>query len=274
MSFIEKYKNSSVYMVSGLDSLGVPYTLDNELHKSFVDLVADEFKKNGINIEYVNLHCLARNKTWELKKILDKDYTKEKYYKINKKLNKMVIDNSKNKDSRFDHPINQEFINVYYENPTNPEKRITTSLKEENNPIFLYSCGGMNFDYYAKMPSCDIRKILPQVTIHLIDNIKKTKNDIEECIKFIARLNPNIEVYVLGVYSMVDNKFVRFIAEPLYNLYNTEIKKICLKYNNVHFVDVSGTKKYIAYHDNHPTYEGQKYMSKQIIKTMQKRNES
>lgn len=268
MTIFEKYKDSNIYMVSGLDSLGVPYTPDNTESKSFVDLVADEFKKHGIHIEYVNLHCLAKNKTWELKQILDKDYSKEEYYKINKKLNKFVIDHAKEKNSRFDHPVNPTFVNKYYENISNPDKKITTSLKTEQNPIFLYSCGGMNFDYYSKMPSCDIKEILPQLTLHLVENMRKTMNDIDDCINYIANLNNSIEVYVLGVYSMIDNKFLRFVAQPLYVLYNEQIKQICSKYDNVHYVDIFGTKKYVAYHDNHPTFEGQKYMTKQIIKTM------
>lgn len=268
MNIFEKYKNSNIYMVSGLDSLGVPYTFDNTEIKSFVDLVADKFKEEGINIDYVNLHCLAKNKTWEFKQILDKDYSKGEYYKINKKLNKFVIDKSTDKDSRFKHPINPEFIKNYYENPTNPDKKITTALKKEKNPIFLYSCGGMNLDYYMKFPSGDLKQISKEILLNMSKNIKKTMNDIDDCIKYISSLNNNIEIYVLGVYSMIESKFLRFIAQPLYILYNNKIQKICSKYNNVHYVDIFGTKKYVARQDNHPTLEGQKYMAKQIIKTM------
>ena len=189
MNIFEKYKDSSIYMVSGLDSIGVPYTADNIESKSFVDLVADEFKSRGINIEYVSLHSLARNKTWELKKILDTDYTKQEYYKVNRKLNKFVVDRSKDKNSRFNHPINPNFIYNYNSDYLNPDKRITTSLKTEKNPIFLYSCGGMNLDYYFKFPSCNMKEILPQIIFHLNENVRKTMRDIEDCIQYIASLN-------------------------------------------------------------------------------------
>lgn len=269
MNIFEKYKDSHLYMVSGLDSLGVPYTIDNNEIKSFVDLVADKFKEEGIRIDYVNLHSLAKNKTWELKQILDRNYSKSEYYKINKQLNKFVIDRSKEKNIRFNHPINPKFINIYYEEITNPNKKITTSLISEKSPIFLYSCGGMNFDYYMKFPSCDFKQILPEIIMHTSENIKKTMDDIDDCIKYILNLNKNINIYVLGVYSMIENKTLRFFAQPLYALYNNKIKNICSKYNNVHYVDIFDTKKYVAHHDNHPTFEGQKYMAKQIIKSMQ-----
>lgn len=270
MNIFEKYKNSNVYMVSGLDSLGVPYTIDNVERKSFVDLVADKFKEEGIHLEYVTLHSLAKNKTWELKKILDKDYSKGEYYKTNKMLNKVVIDRAKQKNSRFNHPINPEFIDKYYEDISNPDKKITTCLKTEQNPIFLYSCGGMNLDYYLKFPTSNFKEILPEIVLHLSKNFKKTMDDIDDCIQYISSLNKNIQVYVLGVYSMIENKSLRFLAQPLYALYNTKIKDICCKYDNVHYVDIFGTKKFVAPQDNHPTFEGQEYIAKQIIKVMQK----
>lgn len=267
-NIIKKYKNSNVYMVAGLDSLGVPYTPDNIELKSYVDLVADEFKKHGINIDYVNLHSLARNKTWELKKILDTDYTKQEYYRISKRLNKLVIDKSKTQKIGFKFPSNPNFIDNYFIIDSNPDKNITTSLKTEETPIFLYSCGGMNIDYYFKLYTGNIKQILPQVTINLLKNIKQTINDVSDCINYVATLNPNIEVYVLGTYTIIENKVLRFFANPFYAMYNNALIKICSKYDNVHYVDIFGAKKYIAPNDCHTTFEGQKYITKQIIKVM------
>lgn len=266
-NIIKKYNNSNVYMVAGLDSLGVPYTIDNTQSKSFVDLVVQEFRVNGINIEYVNLCSLARNKTWELKEILEKDYTKGQYYKINRKHSKLVVDSAGN-NIRFNHPVNPNFITNYYDNVQNPDIKITTELKQSQNPIFLYTCGGMNFDYYTKMPSCDVRQIAPELILHLNKNLKQTISDVEDCINFVTSLNEKMEVYVLGVYSMIEYSFLRFIAQPFYAIYNKKIKEICDKFPNVHYVDIFGTKRFVAYHDNHPTFEGQKYITKQIIKVM------
>lgn len=73
-------------MVSGLDSLGVPYTLDNKDSKAFIDLIVEIFRQEGIKIEYVNLCSLVKNKTWELIDILERDFTKEEYYRSNKSI--------------------------------------------------------------------------------------------------------------------------------------------------------------------------------------------
>lgn len=75
-------------------------------------------------------------------------------------------------------------------------------------------------------------------------------------------------MYVLGVYSMIDNKLLREIAQPLYKMYNNKTIEICNKYENVTYIDIFGAKNYIAPNDNHPTYEGQEYISKQIIKKL------
>lgn len=265
---VEKYKNSSVYMVSGLDSLGVPYTLDNTHSKAFIDIIADQFKQNGISIEYVNLCSLAKNKTWELINILKSDFTKEEYYKRNQKYAQLVISRGSEKNGRFNHPVNPNFVDQYYSNISNPNIKITSKLVSSPNPIFIYTCGGMNFDYYSKMPTCDIRQILPQLVLHLNQNIEKTMNDIDNCINYITELNPNMEVYVLGVYPMLENKLLRLVAQPLYAIYNNKLQEICKKHTNVYYVDIFNTKKFIAPHDNHPTFEGQEYMAKQIIKTI------
>ena len=257
-------EKKEVYLVSALDSLGVPYTMDNQDSKSFIDLLADTYIEKGYDVSYVNLCSLGRNKTWELIDILEKDYSKGEYYKKNKRYAQIVID----RKTRFKHPVNPGFLDRYYDNVPDPEIKITTKLKESENPIFIYTCGGMNFDYYSKMPSCDIREILPQMLFHLKENLNKTMSDIKNCVKYISDLNENIVVYVLGVYPMIENKWLRKLSEPLYTYYNKQVKIMCDKFENVYYVDIFDTKNYIAPQDEHPTFEGQQYMTKQIIKTI------
>ena len=256
-----------IYMIGALDSLGVPYTADNIKMKSFIDIVADYFKDMGLKVNYVNLCSLAKNKTWELIDILDKDYTKEQYYKLNQRFSHVVTTNT-SKTARFNHPTNPNFVENYYNNIEYKETKITTELKSAVKPIFLYTCGGMNFDYYTKLPSCDIKKILPEIIFNLRKNLNQTITDIDNCIRYILNLNSNMKMYVLGVYPMIDKTLLREIAQPLYKIYNNRIRKICNKYNNVTYIDIFGAKDYIAPLDNHPTYEGQKYISDQVIKKL------
>ena len=256
-----------IYMVGALDSLGVPYTADNIKMKSFIDITADYFKEKGLKINYVNLCSLARNKTWELVDILKTDYTKEQYYKLNQRFSHVVTTNT-SKTARFNHPTNPNFVENYYSNVEYPDTKITSTLKTAEKPIFLYTCGGMNFDYYTKLPSCDVKKILPEFILRLRKHLEQTMTDIDNCIQYISTLNSQMEIYVLGVYPMIDKKWIRFILQDFYKTYNKKVKAICDKYDNVTYVDIFGTQNYIAPKDNHPTYEGQKYIARQLIKKL------
>ena len=105
-------------MVGALDSLGVPYTQDNNELKSYIEITADKFKEKNLNLTYFNMSSLGRNKTWELQKILDKDYTIGAYNKWNKNASKFVIE-GKRKDESWTFPTNPHFIEKFYENIPN-----------------------------------------------------------------------------------------------------------------------------------------------------------
>lgn len=271
-NLIKKYKNSEIFMVGALDSLGVPYTIDNIEMKSFVELVVDEMKRNGININYVNLCSLGRNKTWELEKILESDYTIEKYVKFNKAASEFVIQ-GKRTDESWNFPTNPKFTENYYSNIVNGEYKITTELRKVQKPIFLYSCGGMNIRSYLNITTDnpDIGKIAKEVIFRCVKHIRQTEKDVESCINKILSLNPSMEIYVLGVYAMLDNQVARDLVFPLVNLYNSRLNKIISKYEQVHYIDIVNVKNMVAPNDMHPTFEGQKYIAKQIIKCMDRK---
>lgn len=252
------------FLIAALDCYGVPYTPDNAEHKSYSDMVAGELRDSGIQIDYVNMHSIAFNKTWELKQLLDKNYTKGQYYKMNQKLATEVI----KKSSRFEHPVHPDFLNLYYSNIENPALPITSTLEQSKEPIFLYSCGGMNLDYYLNCPTGSVKKIIPQFLFHLKSNLERTMNDIEQTLLYIKNLNPRTKIYVLGVYPMIEQKFLREILQEAYKIYNSKLESICNKYDNIYYVDVFGNKEYVAKHDNHPNYKGQCYMKKQVLNSI------
>lgn len=80
-----------------------------------------------------------------------------------------------------------------------------------------------------------------------------------------------MEIYVLGVYAMLDNQVARDLVFPLVNLYNSRLNKIISKYEQVHYIDIVNVKNMVAPNDMHPTFEGQKYIAKQIIKCMDRK---
>ncbi len=252
-TIFKKYKDSKIYMVSGLGTLGVPYTIDNINSQSFIDLLAYKFKEEKVNVEYVNLCTMASTTSYELINILEKNYSKGAYYKQNRHLNSFVISSNK----KYKHSINPLFFYNYYRNIQNPELKITTNLINSKNPIFIYTFDYLNINYIK-----DIKKLL----CNLEDNIIKIITDIDECLNYIINLNSDIEIYVLGLYSNKNSKILSMIIEYLYNYCNEFIKSICERYPNVHYVDIFELKNFIDY--NTPTLEGQKFISKQIIKTM------
>lgn len=264
-------KDKEVFMVGALDSLGVPYTMDNTELKSFVELTAESLKEQGINLTYVNLCSLGRNKTWELEKIIERDYTVEEYIKQNKLASEFVI-NRKREDEDWTFPTNPAFLPEYYQIPEYSKLHITSALKESENPIFLYSCGGMNIRSYLKIKT----EMTPQVALaiakevlfHARKHIVQTKKDVDNCLSLISSLNPNTEIYVLGVYAMLDNQTLRDLVTPFVIWYNAELKKVLKNHPNAHYVDIRNVKDLVAVKDMHPTLEGQKYISKQILETM------
>lgn len=56
---------NKVFMIGALDCYGVPYTPDNLEQKSYLDLIAEKLGEL-CDIDYVNMHSIAFNKTWEL----------------------------------------------------------------------------------------------------------------------------------------------------------------------------------------------------------------
>jgi hypothetical protein len=272
MENIKKYyKNKEIFVVGALDSLGVPYTKDNNEMKSYIELTVDELKNNGINLTYFNMSSLGRNKTWELQEILARDYTIGEYNKWNKNASRFVID-GKRKEESWPFPTNPEFIDNFYEITPNPSIHITSKLSEVNAPIFLYSCGGMNIRKYlninSEMTGKDILLCAREVLLRCVKHIKQTKLDVDNTINQIRNLNPNMEIYVLGVYAMLDDQRLRDLVFPLVNLYNYELNKVIAPYDNVHYVDITEVKNMVAEKDMHPTLEGQKYISHQLIKVM------
>lgn len=265
------YEGKEVFLISALDSLGVPYTADNLKMKSFSDLIKDKFEASDAKVKYINMCNLARNKTWELLKYLEKDQTKGEIYKLHQEYAQIVTTDTR-PEARFGHPVNPDFVKMYYEDKADLDMNITTALRESKNPIFLFTCGGMNIDYYFKMPSCDVKVIMKEVLTNASQHFKQTMKDIDSCFAKILEINPETEIYALGSYSMIEQKKIRELAKPLYRYFNKNLKNVCDKYENVHYVDIFGTKEFVAPNDNHPTYEGQEFIAHSVIKVMQQVN--
>lgn len=270
-NIIKYYNSKEIFIVGALDSLGVPYTQDNNELKSYIELTVDKLKEKKLNLTYFNMSSLGRNKTWELQKILDRDYTIGAYNKWNKNASKFVIE-GKRKDESWPFPTNPYFVEKFYENIPNQSVNITSKLREVESPIFFYSCGGMNIRKYlninSEMTVKDMLLCSKEVILRSVKHIRQTKKDVNDVISQIINLNNNIEIYVLGVYAMLDKQILRDIVFPLVDLYNYELKEVIKPYPNVHYVDIKEVKNMVAVNDMHPTLIGQKYISDQVVTVM------
>lgn len=256
------YYDKELYIVGALDCFGVPHTPDNIIQKSYIDMLSDQLMANGINVNYVNMHSIAFNKTWELKSLIDKDYTKKEYYELNLAQSKKAVA----KKNIFPFPLHEKFLSDYYKNPSNPDLKITSHLADVSNPIFVYSCGQMNFHQYSKMRTEDIKQIVPEILFHSFSNLDRTLNDIKDMINYLIAINPSIKIYMFGVYPMFESSTVRNILLPFYKYANSRVSELCNNYDNVFYVDVIENRNYVAPHDIHPNFQGQCYMKEQVLR--------
>lgn len=271
---MNNYNQNETFIVGGLDSMGVPYTYDNDIHKSYIELTVDKLKEMGINVSYYNISSLGRNKTWELQTILDRNYTIGMYEELNRNASKYVIGGGRKASGEegWPFPTNPYFIDEFYHTSLNQNIKITSALREASHPIFLYSCGGMNIRTYLYIKSNptleDVKNVTKEVLTNGLNDIERTENDIDETLNYILDLNPNMEIYVLGVYAMLDKASLRAIAFPLVNLYNNKLKQIIDKYPTIHYVDTVAVKNMVAKEDMHPNLLGQEYIAKQLTKVI------
>lgn len=263
-SIKRKYFNQELYMLAMLDCFGVPHTPDNIHLKSYVDIVANELSKNKIEVNYVNMHSIGCNKTWHLKDIIDKDYTKKEYYDIN--LTQSI--KATLREDIFPFPLNPNFLSTYYSNPSNPNMKITSHYADSKNPIIFYSCGQMNMHHYLKMRSNDIKQILPEILFHLHENLYKTLSDVEQMINHLISINKTVDIYMFGVYPMFESPIVRKVLAPFYASINKKVKDYFSEYNNIHFIDVLNNINYVAENDCHPNYKGQCNMANKALKLL------
>lgn len=262
----KKYNDDEMFLLGALDCFGVPHTPDNTNIKSYIDLIADDFTANGLNINYVNLHSLGCNKTFSLQRIINFDYEKQKYYDINLIQTKKAIA----KDGIFPFPVNPRFLAEYYKNTNNPTMKITSHYCESKNPIFFYSCGQMNFHSYVKMRTNDIKQIMPELLLRFNENFEKTMSDIKIMVDYLIALNPTVEIYMFGVYPMFESKIIRYSLVPIYTRINKKVASYFKEYDNIHFVDVMGNIYHIAQNDCHPDYKGQCYMKSRVMNAIDK----
>ncbi|MBQ2639879.1 MAG: hypothetical protein IJF92_03860 [Bacilli bacterium] len=80
--------------------------------------------------------------------------------------------------------------------------KITSHLSDVDNPIFIYSCGQMNFHKYSKMRTNDLKQIVPELLFHSIENLNKTFEDMKDTIDYLITINPSIKIYIWSISNV------------------------------------------------------------------------
>lgn len=163
----------------GISSIGIPFPKENKKHIGFFDIVMENLKYLGYNIDGFNISSLDKNHTWDLEKILKLNYNLSKIRNI--QINS--IDNLRNQNMLFKLIIPKEIKEKYIsEIQTNNSTTLKDMYINSKNPAFIYSAGPNDFFSYIKagpveLMNKEVRKKLPdnlnEIVIKCINNIEQ-----------------------------------------------------------------------------------------------------
>jgi hypothetical protein len=266
----EKYKqvgkDSPILLIGGVDSIGVPYTRDNKLNLSFFDIVRAYFESHT-NIRTIEMYsmstynttdyinwCIKNNPTLERLKInlregIDccRKANGIQYIKLPKKTKKLY---------RIDD----------YDGNTN-----FTDELIKGTPVFIYSCGLNDLLKDIGTNLRNRKEIKRLLSKDIKGPIYNTMEKIDENITELTKVNPQIEIYVIGLYIPTRYSYIRNRLAPFIEDYNKALEELCSNHDNVHYVDNSNiNKQEIAPFDWHLNSRGQKHVGKNIINQMEK----
>lgn len=118
-----------------------------------------------------------------------------------------------------------------------------------------------------------ISTLIPQLIAAAYDAVLGFNNRYEEDLNLIQALNPTAAIVQVGQYNPFYTLSPGF--DGIFDLYfgqmNAFFQEMTEKYDNVYYVDVTGTETIFGtqfINDPHPTQEGHKYMAEQILNVL------
>lgn len=277
----------NVDLICGISSIGMPFTKDNKKHIGYYDLVKEYLMSVGYNVNGYNISSLNRNNTWDLKRLLEKNYNLYKVRNIQIK----SIDALRKTNFLFKLVVPKNIKGKFA--PTENDKKIFLSeiIKKSENPIFLYSTGHTDFFMYlgaGPVEMMDSKKIL-SIYENIEDALLKMKNNIEENINMLVNLNESMTIYALSSYYApifklfknvikYQNKILKReskyedIMAYFVDYYNKILFEISKNFENVHYIDCSFITNYCANFDFHPTKIGNELIAQKIIEQIDEKN--
>lgn len=275
MNSIERFKDKSVLMVGGNESIGVPCAVYGKDKKGFMEIVADKLKEDGIDVSTVDMFSMFVNKNWHIDEIIKHNLTLEE------------IKNMKKASIRVNRQdfFNKLFLPKSLENldPVNfwdDFNKVANLIKIYENVVMFYQSGSNNLMYemQASPISSVLNKNMRQRALELMKDdktIKKVISGMDRNINNSLSVNNSIELYVLSLYvpklfstlSKYSDEF-KIMVDFIYR-FNDAVDDLASS-NMVDYIDITSVGNYCAKFgmDFHCTKKGHEHLAKLVLNSM------
>ena len=254
---INYYKDKGLLIVGLNDSQGVN-TTSTFFKKGLLEYLAAALTTEELTPEVINAFSLTMNKTEHIDYFLKNNLSLEEIklsqiYSVISALEKVMTDIGLPK---FIGQIGNAYRLIYTPKKGDENIKISTSLKQVQEPLMIYSSGvndlmrevganpfGIKGDYKARDKKPNYYYTLEKTNSP--ETLKKVMEAIERNYANILGINPNTDIYTLGAYiprSLQSEEMNIF--RDLVIAYNEELLNLCKKYG-ITFVDTEEVgKKY------------------------------
>ena len=276
-----------VALFCGINSIGMPFPRVNRQHIGYFDIVKQQLENQGYEVNGINISSLNRNHTWDLQRLLERNYNLAQIKNIQMK----SIDRLRNANALFKLVVPKKYKERFQS--SEQEKQITFKEVYENseNPIFLYSAGQNDFFTYINAGPVELLNAQTRDQLQNIGYlVKKSVDNVEENWNFLHDLNPKVQIFSLSTYdSPLFHKIQTLInlqenlKEPklnrknnflrVTNLYNKLLEERTQKYDFVEYVDITFLKNYCAPLDFHPNTKGNELIAEAIMEKIEAKQE-
>ncbi|MDE6026293.1 MAG: hypothetical protein K2G45_12685 [Lachnospiraceae bacterium] len=247
-----------VDLVGLLDSYGVPYS--SSVDESFMDLLENELVQNNQFNSRIDLYNLYINKTWHLDGIFNNKVT----------INEMIdMKNFALDFVRYKYDTKIKTTLSYDYSEENGEKSVYDYVASLNNPVVLYSCSANDLFYYfgTSLESLNFERGI-ELLRNLDNGLDFLENNVQRNINTIIECNSKSQIFVMGIYVPSDSFFINRAGSVVIDKINDRLKRVCDRYDNVYYVDVSAVCFSVLEDDFHPDQNGQKIIAVKLADTI------
>ena len=254
---IQYYEDKGLLIVGLNDSQGVN-TTSTFFKKGLLEYMAAILTSEGLTPEVINAFSLTMNKTEHIDYFLKNNLTIEEIklsqiYSVISAFEKVMTDIGLPK---FFGEIGNAYRMIYTPKKGDAKVNISTSLKESQEPVMIYSSGvndlmrevganpfGIKGDYKARDKKPNYYYTLEKTNNP--ETLKRVMDAVERNYDTILGINPKTDIYTLGAYipKSLESEEMN-IFRDLVIAYNEELMNLCVQYG-ITFVDTEEVgKKY------------------------------